>query len=268
MTIELYWFRGEGKKNPQRCNFGDYLSPLIVEMLARRPVRFSPIEKADMIAIGTILARERKARRFFFPRRLHVWGSGTDSVGRTFSARHPYHAVRGCLTRDCIEDHPDKAGIALGDPGLLAAEWWEGRPRPGKKFTLGIVPHYVDQASEAVRHASNLPGIRIIDVFWPVEEVIEAIQECHFVISSSMHGLIIADAFGIPNRRIRLSDRILSDDKFKDYYSAFSLPEPEPLIPGVLETLRLADLEAVIGEYHRPGLDRLKAGLIAAFPAI
>jgi len=102
MKIKLYWWRGDSGKE----NFGDYLSPLIVEMVSGKEVVYAKPEKADMIAIGSILHRERKAKRFFIPRKLHIWGAGTDSPDRRFSSRHYYHAVRGLETSSRILNPP------------------------------------------------------------------------------------------------------------------------------------------------------------------
>ncbi|THF63134.1 polysaccharide pyruvyl transferase family protein [Pseudothauera nasutitermitis] len=267
MVLKLYWCRGKGRDDPGQCNFGDFLSPLIVEMAAGRAVEYAPIHKADMMAIGSIMNREVKARRLLLPRRLHVWGSGTDAPGRAFSARHHYHAVRGSHTRDQITGEGFSA-VALGDPGLLANEWWSGRPRPGKRYTLGVIPHYVDRDDAAVQRVAMQPGVRIIDVYWPVEDVLKAIQECHFILSSSMHGLIVADAFGIPNRRVVLSQGMISDFKFVDYYSAFGLAEPASLTAGDLAGATAASAERLVGEYLRPGLDGIKRGLLSAFPSL
>ena len=68
VAIRLYWCRGRGRNDPAQRNFGDYLSPLLVEMLSGKAVRYAPVHRADMMAIGSILPRERKAKRFGWPR--------------------------------------------------------------------------------------------------------------------------------------------------------------------------------------------------------
>lgn len=264
--IKLYWCRGKGRNDPGQRNFGDYLSPLLVEMLSGQPVQYAPVHKADMMAIGSIMNRERKARRFFLPRKLHIWGAGTDAPEHSFSGRHYYHAVRGEKTREQIDSL--KGQPALGDPGLLAAHWWEGRAKPVKRYRLGVIPHYVDKEHPLVAQLAREEGVRIIDVFSSVEEVLRNIQECDFVISSSMHGLIVSDAFGVPNRRLRLSQGIISDFKFIDYYSAFGLAEPVPLAPKDLDSLSGLDPAGWVGDYARPGLLQLQEGLLRAFPDI
>jgi hypothetical protein len=86
------------------------------------------------------------------------------------------------------------------------------------------------------------------------------------VISSSLHGLIVADSLGIPNVWLRLSPDVLGGDyKFKDYYSVFGLA-PEPidevtLISGDSELItRLSEC------YQRPGIAGVKRALREAFP--
>lgn len=266
MAIKLYWCRGKGRSDENKRNFGDYLSPLLVEMLSGKPVVYAPIYKAEMMAIGSIMNRERKARRFLRPRRLHVWGAGTDAEGLSFSARHYYHAVRGAKTLEQIEG--ETITPALGDPGLLAAHWWQGRPKPDRRYRLGIIPHYVDQEHPQVKQLAALPGATLIDVYWPVEEVLRAVQACDFVLSSSMHGLIVADAFKVPNRRLIFSKGVISDYKFVDYYSAFGLDEPTPLLADDTASMKSLEPAELVGDYARPGLEALQSRLIEAFPDV
>lgn len=266
MTIKLYWCRGKGRSDASKQNFGDYLSPLLVEMLAHKPVVYAPVHKAQMIAVGSIMNREKKAKGWFLPHELHVWGAGTDAPGLSFSRRHHYHAVRGVHTAAQIEKAP-ALSPALGDPGILASHWWGSRAHPDKRYRIGLIPHYVDQENPHVSRAATLPGVLLINVFWPVEEVLAAIQSCDFVLSSSMHGLIVADAFGVPNRRVTLSQGLISDYKFTDYYSAYGLAEPPPVTAAELVSVCSDDPAWLESEYMRPGLQELQAGLINAFPS-
>ena len=263
MTIKLYWWRGEGASDSAQQNFGDYLSPLIVEMVSGKKVIYAEPRNADMIAIGSILSRERKARGMLLKRKLHIWGSGTDKASRVFSGHHTYHAVRGKITQSQVAKLQQSP--VFGDPGLLVDQLYDGKNKPQKRYGLGIIPHFVDQKDPRVEALLSLPHTKLINVFSPVEQVVSEIRQCEFVLSSSMHGLIVADSFGIPNRRMPLSSGIISDLKFDDYYSAFGLTCPTS-----------ASAEAVISEgwehacfsehYERPGLDAVKTELRNAFP--
>ena len=54
------------------------------------------------------------------------------------------------------------------------------------------------------------------------------INSCKFILSSSLHGLIFADSYNIPNHKIIISDKIIGGDyKYKDYYSIFDMDIPK-----------------------------------------
>ena len=56
-------------------------------------------------------------------------------------------------------------------------------------------------------------------------QVIHEIACCKFIISSSLHGLIIAHSLGIPTVAFEIQDTPLRGGRFKfrDYYSAYGL---------------------------------------------
>jgi pyruvyltransferase len=90
-----------------------------------------------------------------------------------------------------------------------------------------MVPHYVDyeRASELARSV----GIRVIDVRQLPEDFISELLSCDYILSSSLHGLILADAYNVPNLWIKISDRIIGGNfKYQDYYSTTNSGEQEP----------------------------------------
>lgn len=262
MSIKLYWSRGSGRDNPNRRNFGDYMSPLIVEAVSGRQVEYAPLSRADLMAIGTILAKEKKAKFFGFKRKIHVWGSGCGHEGESFSGRHCYHAVRGAETLRRIEG--DVGAVALGDPGLLAPLLL--KKAVAKQYKIGFIPHYVDKTLPVVvEFIEKNKQVRFIDVHKPPIQVIEEIAACEFIISSSMHGLIVADAFKVPNVRIKLSGRIKSELKYDDYYSAFGILQPKPLeLDELSDSVRRVDFYSE--KYNRPGLVDVADRLVKSFP--
>jgi pyruvyltransferase len=265
--LKLYWCRGEGRNDASKQNFGDFLSPLLVEVFSGRKVEYAPVHQADLMAVGSIIGRESKAKRWgIFPRRLHIWGAGTGCEQAHYSGRHYYHAVRGALTRAQIDGQ--HASPALGDPGLLAPWVLGDREKPvAKMIRVGIIPHYADQAEPAVAELlAAIPGARLINVFSPVRQVLKEIASCDFVLSSSMHGLIVADSFGVPNQWLLLSRGRISEYKFADYYSAFGISGVEPLLPSDVLQSGPTLLERLSAGYARPGLEQIQQGLIESFP--
>nr|WP_306799423.1 polysaccharide pyruvyl transferase family protein [Alcanivorax quisquiliarum] len=241
-------------------NFGDVLSPLIVERVSSRPVIYESIEKADLVAIGSLLQRLKES---FWSRRLHVWGSGFISPERPRQTRHYIHAVRGLETASILKKEDE--GIAIGDPGLLVGLLRDQLNLKRDRFPLVVVPHYQDKDSEALRHFLALnPSAIQLDIQADPLTILEVIGSARLVVSSAMHGLIAADGLGVPNVRARFSDRLRGGDfKFQDYYSAFKIGMPD-VTP--LAEITDAMMEEYVDGYARPGLDDVLQNLIAAFP--
>lgn len=252
--LTMYWWNEEP-------NFGDAMNPVLLRRLFGLEVEWAALTQADLTAAGSVIQWITPARRPDSAP-IHVWGSGyifpdepPPSVGTVI-----YDAVRG----------PDSARLSglptdavYGDPGLLAALVFQGRPS-GRSRT-GIVPHLWHRDHTIVRQVAADHHLRVIDVTADPVTVIEAIASCDFIVSSSLHGLVIADSFGIPNLWVTLDPQLFGGRwKFDDYYGAFGLKmAPVPLSPAL-------DLDArvtrTVGDYERPGLDRLKDRLLAAFP--
>lgn len=258
-TLQLFWARGTGKGSGLR-NAGDWYSPLICERLSGRAVVYAPPHQCDLVAVGSLLQRLNKSHRLHrlgLARKLHVWGTGSLRGEDHLPSRHHVHAVRGVLTRDRISECPQH--VALGDPGLLANLLIEAPPV--KRHRVGVIPHLVDRGDPRVKEfLDKRAEATFIDVTSPVLQVLETIAACEAVLSSSLHGLVFADALGIPNAWFRLSDGLAGGrHKFDDYYSAFGLrPDPVRLVD--------LDLEKLAEGYERPGLADLKNALVSSFP--
>jgi hypothetical protein len=110
---------------------------------------------------------------------------------------------------------------ALGDPALLAPMWVR---QPQAEHDLGVVPHWSDK-----HLARRFAYGHVIDTTQHVQTVIEEIASCKRIVSSSLHGLIIADAFGIPRQAEPFEQEQDGrfdggDFKFRDYASVFDEP--------------------------------------------
>ncbi len=139
--------------------------------------------------------------------------------------------------------------------------------RGAKTLALGVMPHYRDQdLPELRRLVDGARNATWIDVFDNLVDVLRQIASCEVVLSSSLHGLVAADALGVPNAWIQPSDRLAGNDyKFRDYYSVFGIEEPKPLPLPSVGSLRGA-LDEICNSYRRDGLDQIKREIAAAFP--
>ena len=114
-----------------------------------------------------------------------------------------------------------KFSPVLGDGGLLIARLFNELPE--KKYSVGIVPHFADEnLPEIALLQKNIPGRVVISPLGNPLHCAKKIAECETVISSSLHGLIAADSFCIPNLQMVLSNNIVGGlFKYNDYYSVF-----------------------------------------------
>jgi len=197
--LRVWWPR-----SPRPGNLGDVLTPHVLGWLGY-DARWASQGSADVLATGSIVR--------FATGRHTVWGSGAMRATDQPSPRARYLAVRGPLTRKVVLAAGGECPEVYGDPALLLAGFVTCDVP--KVHDLGIVPHYVDHGAMTRAH----PRERVIDVLRadPLE-VVREIRECRSVVSSSLHGIIVAHAFGIPAAWVRWSDRLSGDGiKFRDY---------------------------------------------------
>jgi|SRR5690606_2406765 pyruvyltransferase len=210
--VSAYWYKRE-------VNFGDLLTPRLLEFFGVG-ARHSDVNQSDILLLGSIL-QDVSVNFSGIIAGAGLIGDLTKSFPEA-----KILGLRGYLTKDRLGIKYD---VTLGDPGILAS--FLVRERSEKTHVLGIVPHYVDKADPRLALlATRYPDdILLIDVQQSPENVISLIDSCMFIVSSSLHGLIIADSLAIPNRWLMLSNKVLGDGfKFFDYYSVYDF-KPNPL---------------------------------------
>jgi pyruvyltransferase len=196
-------------------NFGDRLSEVIVRQLLARyslSLDHEVLQPARLLAIGSILHFARSGD--------HVWGSGWNgkiAVEQFRAKALTVHAVRGPLTAEFLRQRRIEVPEIFGDPAILLPTLFPQLPPAKVDQDYIFIPNLNDQASMEDHPAlvSPLRG-------WNV--VLERIRQSRLVLASSLHGLIVAEAYGVPARYVRLSDR---EDlfKYKDYWLGSGRPE-------------------------------------------
>lgn len=214
-ALKLYWWRAQP-------NFGDAINRRIVARATGRRVEWGRIDTVDMLAIGSVLGFEGTIRRLRGPMEDHplIWGSGllTDPGDALDGIRVGPRclAVRGPLTAARL------AGFdgVQGDAGLLCPRVL---PFDGARAGIAYVPHHGQWKNPGKLEALQAEGLRIIDVRaadpW---DVVAQIAGCGMVLSASLHGLVVADAYGIPNIWVAANDWMARDGafKFNDYFAS------------------------------------------------
>jgi pyruvyltransferase len=199
----MYYWKG-------RPNFGDLLGPLLVKHFADLDTDWASSSEADMVTVGSVLDVLKKD-----------WAGIVAGAGKLQEFRHiilpqaKILGVRGPLTARGLKGVRDT--ISLGDPGLLANELVE----VNKEYALGIVPHWSDNELEYRPEFLKYNPLIIRPEGDPLD-VVRKIGSCRKIVSSSLHGIILADAFGM-ERRIEMTERFNregGDYKFRDHNRA------------------------------------------------
>lgn len=188
-------------------NFGDLFSGDLMKYLGFRLIHTNDYKKSQMSLTGSILQMYHQDYTGY------IMGSGF--IHERFDRKNnnwKVKIIRGPLSKaqsgyelDCL----------FGDPGILASVIY---PKSNSKtYKLGILPHCVDY--DYVKHLDFGADVKIISARQPASVVATEIQECEHIASSSLHGLIFADAFAIPNIHLRFGDKLIGGNhKFQDYY--------------------------------------------------
>lgn len=224
----------------KHLNLGDELNYYLAKSLTNKPLFNLPCilskNRDNFLVIGSIIETHTN-------RNSIIWGSGSMYGGERKLQEKPKKvlAVRGPLTREYLLSEGVDCPEVYGDPALLLPQIY--RPNVTKKYKLGVIPHYIDFDNEYLSELKNDSEVKIIKFsgYEDWEKVIDEICECEFIVSSSLHGLIISDAYRVPNMWIKLSDKIKGGNfKFHDYFMSVNREIVESLI--IRNTIRKEEL--------------------------
>lgn len=188
-------------------NFGDLLGPWLVEQMTGIEVTWVPKHEPHYITIGSVLGRVSPS--------TVAWGTGS------FGSEHKsnitrgsrYLAARGPLTRARLEMFKQQCPAVYGDPALLVPEFHSAVGQ--QEHELGVILRWSENRRKAL---FNVDGVKMIDLEnGDIEETLDAITSCKLIVSTSLHGLILADAYGIPNSWLIADTGYGKEHKFWDY---------------------------------------------------
>jgi len=217
-AIKLYWF-------DHTINFGDVINPLLVQELSGKKIYWVSPERYKynhLLSIGSVLSRAT--------RNSIVWGSGFISEHSVCKEKpQKVYAVRGPLSRELLLKQGIECPKVYGDPALLLPLLYKSQNN--KKYKIGLIAHYADKNHPVVKKLITNEGVHFIDVQSknPLD-FIDQINSCDKVISSSLHGLIVADAYGIPSLWVEFSDKVIGNGfKFYDYFLSVGRQKEKPI---------------------------------------
>lgn len=208
-----------------------------------------------LISIGSILNHSES-----FNCNLIIWGTGiipksykkydiNSDDNKLFKSNYKILSLRGPLTYELLKSWGyNNIPRIFGDPGLLISKYYQ--PIIKKKYKIGFIPHYTysfDIIDKYLQEINNkhitLINFNIKDDFNDIEDTINQIVSCEYIISHSLHGLITAHSYNIkalfglichPNTEYGFF-------KYIDYYNSINLNGPIYSIPISMKEIDIND---------------------------
>lgn len=204
-SVAMYWWKA-------LPNFGDALSPLVVGgTTGYHPRWVSKKYSGKMLAVGSVISAAR-------PNDVIVGAGLIRDEPFLLPPGVKVLAVRGPLTAALLG--LEARLQVFGDPGLLAPEIL-GITRDNGAETISLVPHQVDfAATRRILEKSRLNlNVALVSVEAAPMAVVESIAKSRVCVSTSLHGLVIAEALGIPAIWATMHGPLAGGTfKFRDYY--------------------------------------------------
>lgn len=250
----------------EKENYGDLLSKYLVEKISGKETRFVhpkkqawyKTNKANLLAIGSIIHHASKDSI--------VWGSGIIDHEQHIQ-KADFRAVRGPKTKNYLLKFGYECPEAYGDPAVLLPDHYH--PQVEKKYKFGVVPHYHDY-EKALKIFAQREEVKVVDLLTlEVEATTREILECDQILSTSLHGLIVAHAYRIPAVWIKMSDKLFGNDiKFLDYLESVEMEiyEAEFLEEGISDNKISALFKRYPSVVSEEKLEELKTNLLKVKP--
>ena len=203
MVMKVKWY-------VEPNNLGDVLTPFVLDHFLIKHEYVDDVQNADTLCIGSIA-------RLALPGQS-VFGSGRIRLDEKADPRVNWKFVRGPLTRENVLQQGGTCPEIYGDPALLLPDFC---PASQVIHNVGIVPHYQDFSYVNSKHFLTHHVINLVSK--NSLSVAREISSCRRIISSSLHGIIAAHAYGIPAAWVRLSKLHGDGTKFQDYFQSVGI---------------------------------------------
>ena len=250
----LFWWKGPP------YNAGDWTGPYLYKAITNNEPTY---KESSNRSLSTVFFTVGSLTRWICEDSI-IWGSGLLDRDEVFWRPYETVAVRGPYTRDRFHELGYPCPSLYGDPAILLPRYLK-IPCQQIRHKIGIIPHY-SNIQEVSKNFGQNDDFHIVDIRWPLEKVIQAILTCHYVISSSLHGLIFSHSYGIPAARVEFMTKVGGDGvKFDDYYAAGGVYNKlAPLV--ITGKIGSVELEQYVESSPQPDLEPLIEPLLKSCP--
>jgi len=215
-------------------NFGDAINKLFWEYLIQNKICKNK-SKLHYITTGSIMCLVNNKSIIlgtgFISKNGDIGGNNFQSTSSIkHKIPHKIIAVRGPLSRQKMLNFNIECPENYGDP-LILMPCLNNNYTNIKEDIIGIIPHYIDKNNKNYKLLKkNLEkksyNVKYIDIEVGTnhEKLIDEINNCKYIISSSLHGVIMGIVYKKKTIFIEFSDLVLGNGfKFKDFFKSVNI---------------------------------------------
>lgn len=244
--VKLHYFN-------QPINIGDQLAPVIIDwILKKNIIQDRSIGDINLLTIGSILAAD------FFYQDAVVWGTGIHYVEDAGRLGYDFHrrkldvrAVRGPITRRALEQVGYLCPHIYGDPAILMPLIYTKRIVEKRKKASVI--RQLQQGHLAVPKYVNKIDVETANYKQFIDEILASDR----IISSSLHGIILGESYGIPSVFL-LENETHEIIKYFDWYYSTGRKNIK-IAHSIEEAMSLTPMKL-------PDISYMQSNLLKAFP--
>lgn len=217
-----------------KCNIGDDINYILAPLIFNKyviPYQYSIIgrwlyQKDNILLIGSIITGLSTKKSI-------VLGTGLspDQTSKPITPPKEIKCVRGPLTQKYLQQHNIECPSIYGDPALILPLFYT--PKHLKKYQIGFIPHFLDKNVQTLTLLSRYKDQNciVLDVnkYKNWKDFLDQLCSCEIIFSSSLHGLIFADTYNIPNIWTHFSYKV-NPFKYKDYFLSVGRKEKKPFL--------------------------------------
>ena len=246
--------------NNSPYNLGDYLGEVIVKYLADRKgidQNKDVLKTSHLFCVGSNIVG---GERYGSYDDATIWGSGIlfkmgrmrSLLQKVVNRKLDVRAVRGPLTREELIRLGYKCPEIHGDPAILMPMLYTPTKSKNRKYSV-VLQFYHERAFREEHPDEPVISMNTDDY----KSVIDEIVSSEIIYTSSLHGIILAEAYGVPAVFFRSLKKAL-DFKYKDWYCStgrYDVPMADTFEEALKQT-----------PPPLPDLREMQQGLLDTFP--
>lgn len=225
------------KNKVRHENWGDDINFYFLREIIKRPIlMYNRISLANRLKLKNYLVIGSTID-MICKKNTEVWGAGIINDNKPLRIKpRKVHAVRGPLTRKKLLEQGVECPEVYGDPALLISHHYT--PNVSKKYRFGFIPHRSNLESVDDFKFDDVPlsdrnDVLVIDLSkydrWT--DIVDQICSCENILSASLHGLILAETYAIPNLWVEFGKPLIGGHfKFHDFFLSMGIDRKAPYV--------------------------------------